>query len=174
MTLAWKGVTTDKCHPLLSFVYGWLFLLLTYLFLAFPIQEIFLEKVAFWDFPGGPVIRTRCFHCGGPGFNPWPGRELRSRKPRGTAKKKKFHSLVWMYHTLVHQASLSLNAHQNGGRGEACPLFWKKQITVVVVVVGITVQALSCDRHCALLYIFIEFYDVGIYFLHVLYEMQSG
>lgn len=23
------------------------------------------------EFPGGPEIRTPCFHCCGPGFNPW-------------------------------------------------------------------------------------------------------
>ena len=27
-----------------------------------------------WDFPGGPVVRTPCFHCRGHGFDPWnPG-----------------------------------------------------------------------------------------------------
>ena len=25
------------------------------------------------EFPGGPVVRTRSFHCRGPGFNPWLG-----------------------------------------------------------------------------------------------------
>ena len=25
------------------------------------------------QFPGGPVVRTRRFHCRGPGFNPWSG-----------------------------------------------------------------------------------------------------
>ena len=25
------------------------------------------------EFPGGPVARTQCFHCGCPGFNPWSG-----------------------------------------------------------------------------------------------------
>lgn len=24
------------------------------------------------EFPGGPVVRTPCFHCLGPGFSPWP------------------------------------------------------------------------------------------------------
>ena len=23
------------------------------------------------EFPGGPVVRTLRFHCGGPGFDPW-------------------------------------------------------------------------------------------------------
>ena len=25
------------------------------------------------DFPGGPVVKTLCFHCRGCGFNPWSG-----------------------------------------------------------------------------------------------------
>ena len=27
----------------------------------------------FWDFPGGPVVKTPCFHCRGHGFDPWLG-----------------------------------------------------------------------------------------------------
>ena len=27
-----------------------------------------------WDFPGGPVVKTPCFHCRGHGFNPWSGK----------------------------------------------------------------------------------------------------
>ena len=26
-----------------------------------------------WDFPGGPVGKTPCSHCRGPGFDPWSG-----------------------------------------------------------------------------------------------------
>ena len=26
-----------------------------------------------WDFPGGPVVGTLCFHCMGHGFDPWSG-----------------------------------------------------------------------------------------------------
>ena len=26
-----------------------------------------------WDFPGGPVVRTPCSQCRGPGFDPWSG-----------------------------------------------------------------------------------------------------
>ena len=25
------------------------------------------------EFPGGPVVRSWCFHCQGPGFSPWSG-----------------------------------------------------------------------------------------------------
>ena len=38
------------------------------------------------DFPGGPVVRTPCFHCRGP--DPWSGK-LRSHKLCLTAKKEK-------------------------------------------------------------------------------------
>ena len=34
-----------------------------------------------WDFPGGPVVKTPCFHCRGHGFHP--------RKLKILAKKKK-------------------------------------------------------------------------------------
>ena len=40
------------------------------------------------DFPGGPVVKTPCFHCRGPRFHPWSGK---FRMPRGVAKKKKAH-----------------------------------------------------------------------------------
>ena len=40
------------------------------------------------EFPGGPVVRTPCFHCWGPGV-PSLVRELRSHKPCSVAKKKK-------------------------------------------------------------------------------------
>lgn len=33
-----------------------------------------LLRRAFWDFPGGPAVRTLSFHCRGRGFiNPWSG-----------------------------------------------------------------------------------------------------
>ena len=40
------------------------------------------------DFPGGPAVKTPCFHCRGSGFDSLVG-ELRSCMPRGTAKKLK-------------------------------------------------------------------------------------
>jgi len=27
----------------------------------------------YWEFPGGPEVRTQHFHCRGPGFSPWSG-----------------------------------------------------------------------------------------------------
>ena len=32
------------------------------------------ETTVFWKFPGGPAVRTPCFHCGGLRFNPWLGK----------------------------------------------------------------------------------------------------
>ena len=32
-----------------------------------------LNEIYFRDFPGGPVARTLCSWCRGPGFSPWSG-----------------------------------------------------------------------------------------------------
>ena len=32
-----------------------------------------IKKFASQEFPGPPVVRTPCFHCWGPGFDPWSG-----------------------------------------------------------------------------------------------------
>lgn len=32
-----------------------------------------VSKNLWWGFPGGPGVSTWCFHCQGPGFNPWLG-----------------------------------------------------------------------------------------------------
>ena len=42
-----------------------------------------------WEFPGGPLVKTPCFHCRGCRFNPWSGNERGSCMPRCVAKKKK-------------------------------------------------------------------------------------
>ena len=31
------------------------------------------ENTRKMDFPGGPVVRTQCFHCQRPRFNAWSG-----------------------------------------------------------------------------------------------------
>ena len=37
-------------------------------------MDIFVvSRDHFGKFPSGPVVRTRCFHCRGPGFDPWSG-----------------------------------------------------------------------------------------------------
>ena len=45
-----------------------------------------LKMKGVFKIPGGPVVRTPCFHCRGPRFN--PGGELRSL-PCGAVKKRK-------------------------------------------------------------------------------------
>ena len=42
----------------------------------------------YWDFPGGPVVKTLRFHCRGPGVGSLV-RALRSHMLRGTDKKIK-------------------------------------------------------------------------------------
>ena len=34
-----------------------------------------VEKFKFWECPGGPVVRTPCFHSRGHGFDPWLDRK---------------------------------------------------------------------------------------------------
>ena len=29
------------------------------------------KKNIYREFSGGPVVKSLCFHCQGPGFNPW-------------------------------------------------------------------------------------------------------
>ena len=46
------------------------------------------------DFSGGPVIKTPCFQCRGPGFDPWSGKyiphaQVRVYVPQPKKKKKK-------------------------------------------------------------------------------------
>ena len=41
------------------------------------------------EFPGGPVVRTPCFHCWGPGFNPWSGTKIPQAAWCGPKKKSR-------------------------------------------------------------------------------------
>ena len=36
-------------------------------------DEGFIPRVLVGEFPGSSVLRTQCFHCHGPKFNPWLG-----------------------------------------------------------------------------------------------------
>ena len=42
-----------------------------------------------WEFPGGPVVRTRCFHCPGPGSIPGQETEIPQATWRGQKKNRK-------------------------------------------------------------------------------------
>ena len=47
--------------------------------------------MTFWDFPGGPVVKIRSFHCRGHRFGSIPGQGIKIPHPAsgGIAKKKK-------------------------------------------------------------------------------------
>ena len=53
-------------------------------FLSF--RSFFLKYVIyFWNFPGGPVARTLCSQCSGPGLDPWSGNKM----PHAATKSNK-------------------------------------------------------------------------------------
>ena len=43
---------------------------------AVGLKSVMSKNVDYWEFPGGPVIRTRCFHCWGWGSIPGQGTEV--------------------------------------------------------------------------------------------------
>ena len=50
------------------------------------------KKDGSWEFPGGPVVRTQCFYCQGPGLIPGRGTKILQatwRGQKGGEKKKK-------------------------------------------------------------------------------------
>ena len=57
-------------------------------YLRWEQKEQGIEMGLYGEFPGGPVVRTWCFHSREPGFNLLIG-ELRSYKPHGCGKRKK-------------------------------------------------------------------------------------
>jgi len=40
-------------------------------------QRIWVEKVMWWEFPGGPVVGSLCFYCQGLRFNSWLGTKIK-------------------------------------------------------------------------------------------------
>ena len=46
------------------------------------------------DFPGGPVIRTACFHCRGNRFDPWLGNQDPTSR---AAQPKKKNIYIYIY-----------------------------------------------------------------------------
>ena len=53
-------------------------------------ERIFVQhkKLPTWEFSDSSVVRTLCFYCQGPRFNPWSG-NLHSKHAPGTGEKKK-------------------------------------------------------------------------------------
>ena len=54
----------------------------------------------FWEFPGGPVVRTPCFHYRGPGLDPWSGNQDSKRyvvSKQTTTTTKKTTPFPWFY-----------------------------------------------------------------------------
>ena len=72
----------NKRKPWLELIFEWTFLE------KFPDHE---EKER--EFPSGSVVRSPCFHCWGPGFNPWWGNKNPTSyvgwKERDKKKKEK-------------------------------------------------------------------------------------
>ena len=54
------------------------------------------------DVPGGPLVKTPCIQCRGPGFNPWSGNQIpyAATKTQCRQKKKKEPSLTILVDTL--------------------------------------------------------------------------
>ena len=50
-----------------------------------------------WDFPGGPVVKTPCFHCRGHGFDPWLGKIPMPHGVTGKKKKKEERKKLQVY-----------------------------------------------------------------------------
>ena len=63
------------------------------------------------EFPGGPVVRTPCFHCRGARVQTLV-RELRFHKPHGTAKKKKKNYKYMI--PLLRMYSVASGMHRRG------------------------------------------------------------
>ena len=49
-----------------------------------------------WEFPSGPVVRTRCFHCGGPGSILGRGTKIPQDVWHSQKKKKKELLLIFL------------------------------------------------------------------------------
>ena len=48
---------------------------LLYFSIFFAMSEVLHFENQFRHVPGGPVVKTPCFHCRGHGFNPWSGKK---------------------------------------------------------------------------------------------------
>ena len=55
------------------------------------------HKYTQWDLPGGPGVKTLCFHCRGHRFSPGGGTKI-YHMPHGMAKKKKKECVLQTWH----------------------------------------------------------------------------
>ena len=60
-----------------------------------------------WDFPGGPVVRTPCFHCRGNGFD-W-GTRIPHAVWHGQKKKKVKKECVTQFTMIIKYTILFVN-----------------------------------------------------------------
>ena len=75
------------------------------------------------EFPGGPVVRTLCFQCRGPGFDPWSG----NLDPTSHMAQPNTHT-----HTHTHTHTKNRRWAGRGRRmGQATPYLCVKTLTVV-------------------------------------------
>ena len=58
------------------------------------------HKYTQWDLPGGPGVKTPCFHCKGHRFSPGGGTKI-YHMPRGMAKKKKKKNVYYKHDITV-------------------------------------------------------------------------
>ena len=55
-------------------------------------------KTKVGKFPDSPVVRTPCFHCWGPGFNPWTGnKDFTTRAAQPKIKEKFYKRPSWVH-----------------------------------------------------------------------------
>ena len=68
---------------------------------------------ATWDFPGGPMVKTPCFHCRGRGSIPGRGTKIphatwRSQKTEKQTNKKKAEATLLVSYLGSYQLSLEV------------------------------------------------------------------
>ena len=70
-------------------------------------SQVASQENGAWDFPGGPVVNPRYFHCRGHGFDPWLGNydPACSRAwPKIKEKKKKERKKVELVRVAANQS----------------------------------------------------------------------
>ena len=67
-----------------------------YCILNEPLKRLH-KKILSWEFPGGPVVRTRRFHCCGLSSIPGQGTKIPQAAWHGQKKKKKKNRKILPY-----------------------------------------------------------------------------